>query len=58
MRVPRKWIRDPSDELAIAEGCTFDEALGLRPVEFVETFCRQSKGRWSGQPLRAVRLAA
>lgn len=50
--VPAKWIRNESDRLAIREGCYFDEAKGRAPVEFIQRFCRQSKGRqWAGQPL-------
>lgn len=29
----------------------FDEEAGERPIEFIETFCRQSKGEWIGQPV-------
>lgn len=49
--VDPKWIRNPSDQLAIAEGCYFDEAAGRFVCDFIETFCRQSKGRWAGQPI-------
>lgn len=45
------WIRNPSDQLAIDEGCRFDEELGEKVCQFVETFCHQSKGRWAGKPL-------
>ena len=30
----------------------FDEAKASRPIEFIERFCRHSKGEWSGQPVR------
>lgn len=30
----------------------FDEALGNKPIDFVETFCKQSQGEWLGQPVR------
>lgn len=33
------------------EPWVFDEDLGLKPIEFIERFCRQSKGEWIGQPL-------
>ncbi len=33
------------------EGCTFDEAAGAFVCDFIERFCRQSKGRWAGTPL-------
>ena len=29
----------------------FDEAKASRPIEFIERFCRHSKGEWSGQPV-------
>ncbi|CEF48239.1 unnamed protein product [uncultured bacterium] len=45
------WIRNPSDELALGQGCSFSEAEGLRVVGFVEEFCKQSRGRWAGTPL-------
>lgn len=39
-------IKDPHD------GFIFDEDRANRPIEFIERFCRQSKGEWAGQPLR------
>lgn len=30
----------------------FDESKGTRPIEFIERFCRHSKGEWAGQPVR------
>lgn len=30
----------------------FDIERANRPIEFIETFCRHSKGKWSGQPVR------
>ena len=30
----------------------FDQKKALRPIEFVEKFCRQSKGEWIGKPLK------
>lgn len=29
----------------------FDEDKANRPIDFIERFCRHSKGRWSGKPL-------
>lgn len=49
--VEPRWIRGPADERAIEQGCYFDEEAGRFVVDFIQTFCRQSKGRWSGQPL-------
>jgi phage terminase large subunit-like protein len=45
------WIRNASDELAVREGCTFDEAAGQRVCDFLETYCYLSEGRWSGRPM-------
>jgi phage terminase large subunit-like protein len=30
----------------------FDEGLADKPIEFIERFCRHSKGRWAGKPVR------
>lgn len=40
------WMDDPP------EGFRFDEKKAQRPIDFIETFCRHSKGRWGRQPLR------
>ena len=29
----------------------FDEKLGQRPIKFIETFCKHSKGKWAGKPV-------
>lgn len=29
----------------------FDESRASRPIEFIERFCRHSKGEWAGQPV-------
>jgi phage terminase large subunit-like protein len=47
-------IRNPSDALAIAQGCHFDESAGVRACEFITRFCRQSKGRWGGRPIELM----
>ena len=30
----------------------FDEGRATRPIEFIERFCKHSKGEWAGQPVR------
>ncbi|CAB3391637.1 terminase large subunit [Kyrpidia spormannii] len=30
----------------------FDEEKGDRPIRFIETFCKHSKGEWAGKPVR------
>jgi phage terminase large subunit-like protein len=49
--VDPRWIRNPSDELAVSQGCYFDLEAGDFPCDFIEAFCRQSKGEWAGRPL-------
>lgn len=51
MSVDPRWIRNPSDELAIEQGCYFDEEAGAFVCDFIEVFCKQSKGKWSGKPI-------
>ena len=48
------YVQNASDRLAIEQGCYFDEAKGRRPIEFIERFCRQSKGRWAGKALKLL----
>ncbi len=43
-------MRSAVDELAVREGCYFEESAGLYVVEFFSRFLRHSKGRWAGQP--------
>lgn len=50
-RVAKKWMRGPADVRAVALGCSFDQAAADHVCQFVETYCRQSKGRWRGQPI-------
>jgi len=45
------WIRTWSDVEAVLAGCWFDFETALRPVVFCEEFCRQSKGKFAGEPL-------
>lgn len=44
-------MRGPVDELAVSQGCYFDEECGQVVVDFIERFCVQSKGRWGGVAL-------
>ena len=39
-------IQNPKD------GFIFDQNRAERPIEFVERFCRHSKGEWAGKPVR------
>lgn len=31
--------------------CIFDEEKANRPIKFIETFCKHSKGEWAGKPV-------
>lgn len=39
-------MRDPSCPW------TFDDGRAARPIQFIERFCRHSKGEWAGKPLK------
>lgn len=30
----------------------FDEKKGTKPIEFIERFCKHSKGKWAGKPVK------
>ena len=47
-------VRNPSDTLAVEQGCYFDEARGARACDFIERFCKQSKGKWGGKPIELI----
>lgn len=40
------WMEDPP------VGFRFDEAAAQRPIDFIETYCKHSKGKWGRQPIR------
>lgn len=46
----RRWCRNASDELAIANGCWFDEAAGDRVIRFFTKFLRLYEGEAAGLP--------
>lgn len=37
------WMDNPPFEW------TFNEEIGMHPIRFIETFCKHSKGKWSGK---------
>jgi phage terminase large subunit-like protein len=41
----------PVRQLAISQGCWFDPEAGAFACDFVEAFCRQSKGKSGGEPI-------
>lgn len=41
-----KWMSDKDFHFY------FDEAAGLRPIQFIEKYCKHSKGKWTGKPVK------
>ncbi|RUS47682.1 terminase large subunit [Cohnella sp. AR92] len=49
-RVRRQYQR-LVDEIKNPRNYVFDEAKANKPIEFIESFCKHSKGEWAGQPV-------
>jgi phage terminase large subunit-like protein len=47
----RKWVRNPSDEAAVRNGCIFSEKRGKFVCDWVELYCRLYEGHAAGKPL-------
>ena len=41
------WMSEPPEDFPFY----FDEKEGLRHIEFIERFCKHSKGRFAGKPV-------
>ena len=48
------WIRSPTDEKAVMDGCVFDLAEAKRVRTFFEQFLRHSKGEWANKPFKLL----
>lgn len=48
------WVRTKSDELAVEQGCYFDERAAERVRTFFSKFLRHSKGEWAGKPFELL----
>ena len=51
--VTRRWIRNASDERAVANGCFFDEAAGQLVIDWAADYLRLYEGDYAGLPLIA-----
>lgn len=51
-RIKAVYARLAAESLQPGGRYTFDEEKASRPIEFIERFCRHSKGEWAGQPVR------
>lgn len=49
--VTRRWIRNPSDEMAARNGCRFDEQRGAFTVWWIERICKLYEGDQAGEPM-------
>ena len=51
-RIKTIYARLAAESLQDGGKYAFDEEKANRPIEFIERFCRHSKGEWAGQPVR------
>jgi len=51
-RIRRQYEKLSNDIHRPKNGFVFDQAKAERPIEFIERFCRHSKGEWAGRPLK------
>jgi phage terminase large subunit-like protein len=51
-RVYKTYERLVSDIENQAGGYVFDESRANKPIEFIERFCKHSKGEWAGKPVK------
>ncbi len=47
----KDWIRGPSDEMAVRNGCRFDGERGRYVVDWIQKYCKLYEGEMAGQPL-------
>ncbi|PEW67194.1 terminase [Bacillus cereus] len=50
-RVYRQYKR-LVDEINTSDKYVFDERKANKPIEFIERFCKHSKGEWAGKPIQ------
>ncbi len=48
-RLTRRWIKNASDERAVANGCRFDERRAMHAVEWVQGYCHLYEGDQAGE---------
>ena len=51
-RLKRVYERLLDDSINPQNGWHFDEKKANKPIDFIERFCRHSKGEWAGQPVK------
>lgn len=51
-RIKAVYARLAAESVQAGSKYAFDEEKANRPIEFIERFCRHSKGEWAGQSVR------
>lgn len=51
-RVRKVYEQLNDDIINPKDGFIFDAARAQRPIDFIERFCRHSKGEWAGKPVK------
>ena len=51
-RVRKIYQRLARETMEPPDGYAFDEKRARRPIEFIERFCKHSKGEWAGRPVK------
>ena len=51
-RIRRQYEKLSKDIHEPTGGYVFDEKRAERPIQFIERFCRHSKGEWAGKPVK------
>lgn len=46
----KRWMRDASDDLAVANGCWFSERAGQFVIDWMAEYLRLYEGDWAGKP--------
>jgi phage terminase large subunit-like protein len=50
-KITSAWIRNPSDERAVANGCRLDAERAAYVIWWIERYCRLYEGEQAGEPL-------
>lgn len=51
-RIRRQYEKLADDIKTPKDGYIFDQKRAERPIQFIEKFCRHSKGEWAGKPVK------
>lgn len=51
-RIRRQYERLADDIINPKGGFIFDQQKAEKPIKFIETFCKHSKGEWAGKPVK------